>query len=88
MDIQPVNLPHLAAVILGMTLVIIPVMGATIRFAARPFVEALIQSGLVRRGEQIAGTDNGKLIRRIQELELEVALLKSKDADVLRQRVS
>lgn len=88
MDIQPVNLPELAGVVLGMTLVIIPVMGATIRFAARPFVEALIQSGLVRRGEQIAGTDNGKLIRRIQELELEVALLKSKDVDVLRQRVS
>lgn len=88
MEIQPINLPELCGVILGMTLVIIPVFGATIRFAARPFVEALITSGLVRRGEQITGSDNGKLIRRIQELELEVALLKSKDVDLLRQRVS
>ncbi|MFT3710904.1 MAG: hypothetical protein QM817_25035 [Archangium sp.] len=88
MEIKPIDLPELAGIVLGMTLVIIPVLGATIRFAARPFVEALITSGLVRRGEQIVGTDNGKLIRRIQELELEVALLKSKDVDVLRQRVS
>lgn len=99
MDIKPVDLSELAAVILGMTLVIIPVLGATIRFAARPFVEALIQSGLVRRGESPALADTGRLQRRIQDLELEVALLKSKDTVsppddvapggfVLRQRVS
>jgi hypothetical protein len=86
MDLQPVNLTELTAVILGMTLVIIPVFGVTLRFAARPFVEALIQSGLVGREGSPAAADNGRLMRRIQELELEVALLKSGSVDAELRR--
>jgi len=79
MEIQPVNLPELAAVILGMMMVLIPIMGATVRFAARPLVEALMMSGLLekRTGTTESTPELGRLTRRVVELEQELAQLKA-----------
>jgi hypothetical protein len=79
MEIQPVNLPELAAVILGMMMVLIPIMGATVRFAARPLVEALMMSGLLekRTATPESTPELGRLTRRVVELEQELAQLKA-----------
>jgi hypothetical protein len=47
MDIQPVDLTALIATILGISTVIIPIAGFTLRFALKPIVEAIATS---RRG--------------------------------------
>lgn len=41
MQIMPVDLTSLVAVVLGISIVLIPVMGLTARFALNPVVEAL-----------------------------------------------
>lgn len=41
MDIQPVDLTALIATILGISTVLIPIAGFTLRFALKPFVEAI-----------------------------------------------
>lgn len=73
MEIQPVNLNEIVGVTLGMMVVLIPIMGATIRFAARPLVEALLQAGVIGPRTQ-AATDSelGRLSRRVLELEQEL----------------
>lgn len=87
MEIQPVNLPELAAVILGMMMVLIPIMGATVRFAARPLVEALVMSGLLEKRttpvSPEATPELGRLTRRVLELEQELAQLKAGTASDL-----
>ena len=73
MEIQPVNLNEIVGVTLGMLVVLIPIMGATVRFAARPLVEALLQAGVIGPRTQ-AATDSelGRLSRRVLELEQEL----------------
>ena len=41
MDVQPVNLVELIATVLGISIVLVPVIGLTARFAFKPVVEAL-----------------------------------------------
>jgi len=41
MDIQPVDLTALIATILGISTVLIPIAGFTLRFALKPIVEAM-----------------------------------------------
>jgi hypothetical protein len=41
MDVLPVNLVALAAVILGISVVLVPVLGLTARYALKPMVDAL-----------------------------------------------
>ena len=76
MEIQPVDLTALAGIILGSLVVLIPVMGATARFAAKPLIDALVQSGLFTRSQPAADSDLGRLSRRVLELEQELARLK------------
>lgn len=81
MELQPVNLTEMIGVTLGMMMVLIPIMGATVRFAARPLVEALLMSGLLEKKAPLpesASPELGRLSRRIVELEQEVALLKAR----------
>ena len=80
MEIQPVNLPELAGVVMGMMMVLIPIMGATIRFAAKPLVEALALSGVLQRPAVSAPVENGMLERRVLELEQELSKLKTEKA--------
>ena len=41
MEVQPINLTSIIAVIMGISVVLIPVIGLTARFALKPVVEAL-----------------------------------------------
>lgn len=72
MEIQPVNLTELMGLVLGMMVVLIPIMGATVRFAAKPLVEALLQSGLLSP-RTTSDSELGRLSRRVLELEQELA---------------
>ena len=73
MEIQPVNLNEIVGVTLGMLVVLIPIFGATIRFAARPLVEALLQAGVIDPRTQAATeSELGRLSRRVLELEQEL----------------
>lgn len=73
MEIQPVNLQEIVGVTLGMLVVLIPVFGATVRFAARPLVEALLQAGVIGPRTQAATeSELGRLSRRVLELEQEL----------------
>lgn len=80
MDLQPVDLTELIGVTLGMLVVLIPITGVTLRFAAKPLVDALVQSGLLSRTPQPASdAELGRLQRRVLELEQQVAKLKASE---------
>jgi len=68
MDTLPIDLTPLVAAIMGSLLVLIPVLGLAIRFAARPFADALVAS----RGEGARPADLQALRTRIDALEREV----------------
>jgi cell division protein FtsB len=77
MEIQPVDLKELVGVTLGLLIVLIPIMGATVRFAAKPLVDALVQTGLLARS--VPGSRDAeleRLARRVLELEQQVEKLK------------
>jgi hypothetical protein len=78
-EFLPVDLTALVASTLGMMVVLIPVLGLTVRFAAKPLLEALRAAGIL--GAQAPGTglparDLELLARRVLELEQEVAQLR------------
>lgn len=68
MDTLPIDLTQLVAAIMGSLLVLIPVLGLAIRFAARPFVDALVAS----RGEGARPADLEAVRTRLDALEHEV----------------
>lgn len=71
MEILPIDLTSLAAVILGISIVLVPVIGFTARFALNPAVEALSKL-FETRGEQ----DTLHILERRLELqEQEIAML-------------
>jgi redox-regulated HSP33 family molecular chaperone len=80
MEIRPVDLPELVGVVLGMMMVLIPIMGATLRFAAKPLVEALAMSGILQRPVLVTESDTRRLERRVLELEQELSKLKDEKA--------
>jgi cell division protein FtsB len=71
MDTLPIDLTQLMAAIMASLLVLIPVLGLAIRFAARPFADALVAS----RGEGARPADLQALRTRIDALEHEVKQL-------------
>ena len=78
MDLEPVNLTELVGVTLGLLTILIPIFGVTLRFAAKPLVDALVQSGMLTRAAQPAADGElGRLQRRVLELEQQVAKLKA-----------
>lgn len=81
MDLQPDDLKELIGMTLGMLVVLIPVTGFTIRFAAKPLVDALVQSGLLARpAERASEADVARLQRRVLELEQQVAKLRTSES--------
>jgi len=80
-EFLPVDLTALVASTLAMMVVIIPVLGLTIRFAARPLVDALKAAGLIGTQPQVGGgvpaAELERLARRVLELEQEMARLKA-----------
>lgn len=78
MEIQPVNLTELTAVVMSCLIVLIPIMGVTARFAIRPLLDGLVQSGVLGALKQAAPeAELGRLSRRVLELEQEVTRLKA-----------
>ncbi len=81
MQLQPVNLSDVLGIVGGMLIVLIPVIGVTIRFAAKPLVEALKAVGVLGPQSAVAGSASARdvelLSRRVLELEQEVAKLKA-----------
>jgi siroheme synthase len=75
MEIQPVDLTALIPATLGVLIVLIPVLGFTVRFAIKPIVDALA------RGRESAGPGREVelLAARVRELEEEVIRLKNTD---------
>ncbi len=68
MDTLPVDLVQLVAAIMGSLLVLIPVLGLAVRFAAKPLVEALVATR--REGARPADLDALKM--RVEALEHEL----------------
>ena len=73
MEFQPIDLPELLGIVLGMMTVLIPISGLTLRFAAKPLIDALLQSGLLGSNRSSDGGELGRLSRRVLELEQEMA---------------
>jgi cell division protein FtsB len=68
METLPVDLTELVAAIMGSLLVLIPVLGLAVRFAAKPLVDALVAT----RGDGARPGDLAALKARIEALEHEV----------------
>jgi len=71
MDTLPIDLPELVAAVMGSLLVLIPVLGLALRWAAKPLAEALAAS----RGPAARPVDLEGLKIRIEALEHEVQQL-------------
>jgi hypothetical protein len=73
MDVEmlPVDLIELVSTIMGCLIVLIPVLGLMLRFAARPLVDALVAS----RGEGARPADIDALKMRVEALEHEARTL-------------
>jgi aldehyde:ferredoxin oxidoreductase len=84
MEFQPIDLKALVGVTLGMLVVLIPIIGATIRFSAKPLVDALVRGGVIGSpqaqalalGAGASQKDLELVSRRLRELEQEVNKLK------------
>jgi len=76
MHFQPVDLTALIPATLGVLIVLIPAIGFTVRFAMKPFVDAMV------RGKEAAaaGREVELLAARVHQLEEEVLRLKNPDA--------
>lgn len=73
MQILPINLTDIIAVVMGISIVLIPVIGLTARFALKPVVEA------ISRVLETRGMDESLQIleRRISLLEAQIETLDS-----------
>ena len=71
MQILPVDIIELAAVVLGISVVLVPVIGVTARFALSPTVEALVRLFDTKSTEETVRI----LERRLELQEQEIALL-------------
>lgn len=76
METLPIDLTGLVGAIMGSLLVLIPVLGLAVRFAAKPLVDALVAT----RGEGARPTDLAALRTRIETLEHEVKDLTGRPA--------
>ena len=71
MQILPVDIIELAAVVLGISVVLVPVIGLTARYALSPTVEALVRLFDTKSTEETVRL----LERRLELQEQEIALL-------------
>ncbi len=79
MEMLPVDLIEVVSVIMGSLIVLIPLLGLLLRFAARPLVDALVAS----RGEGARPVDIDALKTRVEALEHEVRMLSESSASLL-----
>jgi hypothetical protein len=79
MEMLPVDLIEVVSVIMGSLIVLIPLLGLLLRFAARPLVDALVAS----RGEGARPVDIDALKTRVEALEHEVQMLSESSTSLL-----
>jgi hypothetical protein len=76
------QLEDVIAVFMGTAIVLIPVLGLTIRFTVKPVLEALIQAGVIggqkTQGAQASQADLLRLERRVLELEQRLTKVKER----------
>lgn len=87
MEIQPINVPELVGTMMALLIALIPVMGATVRFAAKPLIDALQQSGALGSRSGSNEVELARLSRRVLELEQELARRKSVEFSLPPERV-
>lgn len=71
MQILPIDVTALVSVILGISIVLVPVIGATARFALKPVVEALAKVFEARDSEETLRI----LERRVELQDQEISML-------------
>ena len=69
MEILPVNLTDIVAIVMGMSVVLIPVAGLTVRFALKPLVESLAKVNEVRGVEETVAITERRVALLEQQLE-------------------
>lgn len=85
-EFLPIDLAQLIGVSMSLLLILIPVIGATVRFAGKPFVEALLKLGVGQvfdsnrslPADLASQKDVELLSRRVLELEQELNRLKGR----------
>ena len=71
MEVMPINLTEIVAIVMGMSVVLIPIAGLTARFTLKPLVESLSQINEVRGVEETVALSE----RRIALLEQQVEMM-------------
>ena len=70
MDVKPVDLAEVLGVIMGTSIVLIPIIAVATRFAFKPLLEALVKLWATREGHERVAV----LERRVAMLERQVEL--------------
>lgn len=66
MEFRPVDLTELLGVVLGISIVLLPVLGFTLRFAFKPLVEALGRAWSAREASHTLEARIAKLERQLE----------------------
>jgi sensor histidine kinase YesM len=69
MDVMPVDITEIVAIIMGMSVVLIPVAGITARFALKPLVESLIRVFEVKGMEETLAITERRMALMEQQME-------------------
>lgn len=69
MEVLPIDLTEIVATVLGLSVVLIPVAGATARFALKPLVESLGKVNEVRGIEETVAITERRVALLEQQLE-------------------
>src|SRR5688500_6327566 len=69
MEFAPIDLTQVAAVVMGISIILVPVIGFTARFALKPLVEALAAA----RGRVVSEQELRLLEERLALLERQIA---------------
>jgi hypothetical protein len=69
MQVLPIDLTEIVAIVLGMSVVLIPVAGLTARFALKPLVESLGKVNEVRGVEETVAITERRVALLEQQLE-------------------
>ncbi len=80
MQVLPIDLTEIVAIVLGMSVVLIPIMGLTARFALKPLVESLGKVNEVRGVEETVAITERRVALLEQQLEAMDATVRNLEA--------
>ena len=69
MQVLPIDLTEIVAIVMGMSVVLIPIAGLTARFALKPLVESLAKVNEVRGVEETVAITERRVALLEQQLE-------------------